>query len=263
MWEPAFKNLGRREWPHIEAIADIADYIQQVLQWCREEDPDAIYLVNDYGMDAGANSPPLVGNNGSCVSAASQRKRFLALVRELQDRGAPPDAIGLQSHTGWLRHEEQWAIYDEFASSGLPVHITEFWASTKDLEKTGRFSARQIEGLQAEYVANCLTCAFGHPAVGAFFFWGFMGTAIDWMKRSSHDPKPIFERVKKLIREEWMTHENMTTNADGVVKLRGFLGDYALRYPLKSGLLTGQSFSIDRRASMPLTLVIGHQPKGI
>jgi len=254
MWEPAFKNLARREWPHIETISDIADYIEPVIRWCRDEDPDAIYLINDYGMEADMAGGGLKGNDGSIVTAASQRKRMLALVRELQDRGTPPDAIGLQNHTGWPQHEEQWAIYDEFATSGLPVHITEFWAGTKELEQTGRFSPNEIDEIQAEYIANFLTCAYGHPSVEGFFFWGFMESAITWHERSAHDVKPVFDRVRKLLHDEWMTRKTLTTDSDGIVRFRGFFGDYALRYPISDGARTGLCFKVDPAATMPLVL---------
>lgn len=254
MWEPAFKNLSRRDWPHIEQIGEIADYIEPVLRWCREEDPDARYLINDYGMEADMASGSLRGNDGSIVTAPSQRQRFLALLRELQDRGTPPDAIGLQNHTGWPQHEEQWAVYDEFATSGLPVHITEFWASTHELEQSGKYSSKEIDEIQAEYVANFLTCAYGHPAVEGFFFWGFMNSAITWGERSGHDVKPVFERVRKLLRDEWMTRQTLITDPEGIVRFRGFFGDYSLRVPIINGVRSGLCFQVDPSATMPLLL---------
>ncbi len=255
MWEPAPKNLAARQWPHIEPIADVADYIEPVLRWCREEDPDALYVINDYGMDNDAipASPP--GSDGSTVTPATQRRRFLSLMEELGTRGQPPDAIGLQSHSGWPGHAHQWEIYDEFATAGLPLQVTEFWAHTGKLEKCGRFSREEIDTMQAEFICNFLTCAFGHPAVEAFFFWGFMGDAIRWTERSGHEEKPVFERVRQLIREEWMTRATLRTSAEGIVRFRGYLGDYTLRRPLGAGTQRGTRFEVDRVASMPLKIV--------
>ena len=255
MWEAAFKNLPNRQWPHIEAIEDIADYIDPVLRWCRDEDPDATFLVNDYGMTQDKQAEPLVGHDGSSVTAASQRKRFLALIDALGRRGSAPDAIGLQSHTGWVDHAHQWHVYDEFTASGLPVHITEFWAGTRELEAAGKYSPDQIDHLQADYVANFLTAAFGHPAIQGFFFWGFMNSAIDWRRdRSGHEPKPAFHRVRDLIRGEWWTREKVTTGPDGVARFRAFFGHHAARYPLPRGSQTGLRFTVDRADEGPLAL---------
>lgn len=255
MWEPAFKNLSKRNWPHLDPLPDIADYIEQVLRWCREEDPDAIYTVNDYGMEEDKKDHTLRAADGSAVTAARQRQRFLGMLKILSDRGVPPDAVGLQSHTGgWLDHPTQVAVYDEMATSGLPVHITEFWANTGELEREGRLPKDEILALQADYVADYLTVAYGHPAVEAFFFWGFMNS-VQWRDdSSSHELTPMYHRVLDLIKHQWMTHEKLTTNGDGVVRFRGFHGDYALRYPLSKGVTRGLTFSVDKHQSMPLTL---------
>lgn len=230
LWEPAPKNLPHRNWPHIETTEDMVEYIAPVLRWCREEDPEARFLINDYGTE---NEPP--GKRPNCpkdnspVTAERQRKRHLALARALIQAGQSPDGIGLQSHTGWVRHHsEQTAVYDEYATSGLPVHITEFWAHANHLKELGLPDA-EIEQLQAEYVANYLTCAFGHPAVEAFFFWGFMGMAIEWKERSGHELKPVFERIRKLIHEEWKTTWDGRTDADGRIEVRAFYGEYSLQ----------------------------------
>ena len=103
MWEPVPRNLLNRHWPHIEPVSDIADYVQTVLNWARDEDPDAQYLVNDYGMAQDSLSGPRFDKNGNKITARSQRKRYIRLVQELMHRGTAPDAMGLQSHIGgWM-----------------------------------------------------------------------------------------------------------------------------------------------------------------
>jgi GH35 family endo-1,4-beta-xylanase len=188
---------------------------------------------------------------------------MLALLTSLRWRGALPDAIGLQSHTGgWTDHAAQSAVYDALAAAGLPIHVTEFWAHTKQLAETGRYAPEQLDEIQADYVANYLTTAFGHPAIEAFFFWGFMGSAIRWGEHSSHELKPLYHRVRRLLHEEWSTQERLTTDAAGCVRFRGFHGDYALRYALPGGVRTGWGFRVDRQQSMPLTVIACPLPDG-
>lgn len=249
LWEPAPKNLPHRNWPHIEPVSDMVEYIAPVLRWCREEDPEARFIVNDYGAENEFPGKPRVcPKDGSEVTAARQRKRYIELVKALGDAGQAPDGIGLQSHTGWVGHHgEQMAIYDEYAATGLPVHITEFWAHADHLRKLG-VPQEEIEQLQAEYVANYLTCAFGHPAVEAFFFWGFMGMAIEWRDRSAHQLKSAFERIKYLIHTEWKTRWSGQTDADGRLEVRAFYGDYSLRLtPPGMACVQGHRFRHERQ----------------
>lgn len=253
LWEAAPANLARRHWPHIEPVPVMADYIAEVLRWCREEDPDACYLVNDYGLE-GADQPARVGSDGSRVTPAAQRRRFLELFAELEQRGAAPDAMGLQSHTaGWISPAEQWAVYDELAQAGRPLHITEFWAALSDAPATLP-SEEERRRAQAEYVANHLTCAFGHPAVAAFFFWDFMKDALNWTDAlSGHETTPLYETVRRLIHEEWHTRLRTTTDDRGCVKFRGFYGRYALRR-LDGARPIGRTFELTPAAPAALTL---------
>lgn len=258
MWEPTLANINEREWPHIEKIPDIADALEPVLRWCREEDPDATYIINDYGVEAPAGKGKVHrGNDGSEVSAASQRKRLLELFRELDRRGVPADAVGMQSHTGWTDHREQWDLYDEVGSAGWPVHITEFWVSTGPLEESGRYSQDAINELVAEYVGNVLTCAYAHPNVDAFFAWGLLAKAVAFNGEfSGHDKLPLFHRMKKLFTEEWMTRETLTTNDDGVVEFNGFHGDYSVAKTLAGGVMAGREFRIQKGAKNDFEIVL-------
>lgn len=255
MWEPAPKNLPNRHWPHIEPISDIADYVHKVLGWARDEDPDAKYLINDYGLAQDPQSGPRIDKDGNKITARSQRQRYIALVRELADRDASPDAMGLQCHVGgWQAPADQLEFLDEMATAGIPLHVTEFWANTKDLRLDENMPQDEVNDLQATFIENYLTVAFGHPAVDAFFFWGLMGDAIDWGEHSSHRLKPLYTRVEKLLKETWMTHETLQTDNDGVLRFRGFYGDYALRYPINDATETGIRFCVSQQSVNQFTL---------
>lgn len=235
LWEPALKNLPSRHWPHVEELHNIADYIGMVLNWAREEDPDALYLVNEYGVMAGDDTPlEIIGNTGKAVSPASQLTRLIELLKELQNRGHAPDALGLQSHTGgWGNHAGQMQTYDElYSATDLPIHITEFWAKTGHLEEQG-MPQDEIDAHVLEYITNYITCAFGHPAVDSFFFWGTTKQLIRFKDDGGWQLTPIFHGLKKLIHETWRTNTSANADNQGQVKFRGFHGDYQLK--LKAG----------------------------
>ena len=256
-WEPSLRNLPDRLWPHIETIENIAGYIAPVIRWAREEDPDAAYVVNDYGMQRDDKKEGLKGNDGSTVTAASQRKRFLELVRVMGGQGAAPDAIGLQSRSGWTYPSHQVEVYDEFATSGLPIHVTEFTIPTDTLEADDRYSPEDIQELVSLYARRYMTCAFGHPAIDGFFFWGFVSSCLRWRDRHrSHDTVVCraYDEVRKLIWEDWITREALTTDDNGVVQFRGYFGDYVVRYTDPAGQPKGERFSVAREDGMPLTV---------
>lgn len=235
MWEAAFANLSRRDWPHLESIDAIADYVSPVLRWCREEDPEAVLVVNDYGMEADPEAGAPVARDGTRVTAALQRRRFLSLLTELTRRGTPPDAVGLQSHTGgWIDHATQIRVYEEMASAGYPVHVTEFWAEDKHLEAAG-VPLEERRHRVAEYVTDYVTVAYSHPSVEAFFFWGVLDAAVSWGKWSTHEPTVIYETLRRTLNETFKTRVSATSGGDGAVRFRGFPGEYVVRVALKGG----------------------------
>ena len=253
LWEPALQNLNNRKWPHIEPIPVIADYVGQVITWAREEDPGATLLINEYGVEAQVMND-IIGTDGKPVTAASQLQRYIALIKELKMRGQAPNAVGLQCHSGpWLYPADQMAFFDQMSEGGLPLHVTEFWAMPDHLKKEGTmlvaddgtfktiekkskkagktYSQEEIDNMQAEYAANFLTCAFGHPSVHAFFWWGLLKDAVYW-NLGNYTKKPYYEAIKKLITEDWRTPlTRIETNADGVANISGFTGKYLLQYP--------------------------------
>jgi len=272
LWEPALKNLASRNWPHLESLDNMAEYISFVLRICREEDPDAKFLLNDYGLEKNHNEKAQLAANdndpntaqesgvrakdGTIVNARLQRKRYLELVKRLREMGHSPSAIGLQGHSGAVTAAEQIAFYDEMAQAGLPLHITEFWAHPNDFGDAFSKQPQKEQDQQiADYVKQFLTNAFAHPAIESFFFWGFMGMATTWPENDSpaYEEKPVLQTIKDLIHKEWHTHEIMNTNSNGIVKLKGFLGDYSLRYGLQGSDQKnfGIPFKVGKYENMP------------
>ena len=73
---------------------------------------------------------------------------------------------------------------------------------------------------------------FSHPLVEAVTGWDFADGA--WLGapsgliRKDNSVKPVYERLKKLIREEWWTDTFVTTDENGFATFEGVLGDYLL-----------------------------------
>ena len=241
LWEAAPENLSIRDWPHIETTDVMANYIEKVLNWGREEDPDATFLVNDYGLVSPDN--PRTNASGETVTASIQRERYLALLTELQRRGSAPDAVGLQAHTGWVPLDLFDACLTQMGSTGIPVHITEFWARESELTKAGVDPARAAE-LTAEYNRQVLTIAFANPNVDAFYFWGFMGGAINLQPNGGYTLKPLYEAIRSQVHDDWGIKTTLGTDANGECSARLFPGTYAVRTRQPNGQWNGTQTTI-------------------
>jgi endo-1,4-beta-xylanase len=273
LWEAAPKNTALRQWPHVETMENMVEYISPVIKWARSEDPDALYCINDYGLGYSERND-MTDQNGNPVNAAIQRKRLIELTKRLGDAGSPPNLIGDQSRPAWLMPSAQTAIYDELGETGIPISITEFWAGTNELrspngkkiieseewrtlegKKTGtEYSDEEMQLIRDEFVINFITCAFGHPNIHSFFFWGFMSDAVRFSDPalSNHTMNPIYDKIRDLIHKEWNTRLSIKTDLQGMVRFRGYCGDYSLR--IKNGNenapAIGLTFRIDKECEL-------------
>lgn len=173
----------------------------------KESDPDCLMFLNDFGIfDGGPGS--------------EHRAHFYDTIRHLRDKGAPIDGIGIQSHFGAMvpPPAQLTAVLDQFAQFGLPIESTEFSINSDD------------RALQADYLRDYMIAVFAHPKVQGIMLWGFWEgrhwrphAALwtqDWQLR------PHGKVWADLLEKDWNTDQTLKTDADGVVRLRGFLGTY-------------------------------------
>lgn len=266
LWEPHPKNLAKRFWPYWETQENMVDYIGKVISWAREEDPNALHTINDYGLSS-TNFGEKISQNGKKVNSGIQRKRYIELIHRLGDAGVSPNLMGLQCHTGWLSPSRQMAFYDEMSEAGIPISITEFWANTNELKNQSQkaleseewrsfggdkkhedLSESELEEIRDKYILDYLTVAFAHPNIHSFYFWGLMGTAVKFKNpyNSSHEMQPIFYKLKDLIHNQWKTKTSLITDKNGIINFRGFCGEYALKIKPENGPAVGYRFFIDK-----------------
>jgi GH35 family endo-1,4-beta-xylanase/enterochelin esterase-like enzyme len=120
--------LRRSRW--LEALGK--DFIAEAFIAARQADPEAILIYNDYGIEL---SP--------------KREKALRLLRELKQRGAPVDAVGIQGH--WQLDGIPFADIEAailaFHDLGLRVMITELDVDVATRSTAGAdVSARQAGG---------------------------------------------------------------------------------------------------------------------
>jgi GH35 family endo-1,4-beta-xylanase len=195
--------------------------VEQALRWAREANPSATLLYNDFNIS----------------------EDLQTLVATLLDLEAPLDVIGIQSHMhkGTWPLERAWQVCETYARFGLPLHWTELTVLSGKLKaaddndwhtrRTNWASTPQGELAQAEYGTKLYTLLFSHPAVEAITWWDFSDHkswqgAPSGLVRADMAPKPLYERLHHLVREEWTTDERATSDENGQVRLRGFFGQY-------------------------------------
>ena len=91
---------------------------------------------------------------------------------------------------------------------------------------------KQGEIDQANYAEKMYTLLFSHASVDAIAWWNFVDN--DWdtipsgMIRRDLTPKPVYFRLLELIKKRWNTNIVSTSDKDGEIPFRGFLGTYKI-----------------------------------
>ena len=165
------------------------------------------------------------------------------LIEEVLGAGIPVDAIGLQTHMhqGYRGEDAVLGIVDRFARFGLPIHMTETTllsgdpmppeiTDLNDFRVTSWPSTPAGEERQAEEIDRHYRSLVGHPAVAAITYWGLTDDGM-WLGapgglvRADGTPKPSYDALRRLIREEWrLAPTTMRTDADGRVRVTAFAG---------------------------------------
>ncbi len=207
-----------------------AEAVAKALLWAREANPGATLLYNDFNVS----------------------EDFEKLVAALQQKGAPVDVIGVQSHMhkGTWSLEKAWTVCETYARFGLPLHFTELTVLSGRLKdpndndwhvvKTDWSTTPEGEAAQAAYGEKLYTLLFSHPAVEAVTWWDFSDLqawqgAPAGLVRKDMTPKPLYDRLVEMFRERWTTDAEVTADADGRAAVRCFFGDHEVTARAASG----------------------------
>jgi GH35 family endo-1,4-beta-xylanase len=228
-----------------------AEAAGQSLAWAREGNSKATLIVNDFN-----------------VSPA-----YEAQIRSLATSGRAPDAIGIQSHMhrGEWPLEQAWQVCETFGRLGLPLHFTETTVLSGHLKTDEDWqsyhpdwrSTPAGEQRQAEYVERLYRVLFSHPAVAAITWWDFSDleawqAAPAGLLRKDMSPKPIYERLLRMVKGEWWTRVSSKTDSEGEVKCRGFYGAYVITATAPDGRTVSKDVRLfkddPRRVALELPL---------
>jgi len=218
-------------------------YLAEPLRIARGANPEATLLVNDYRTD----SP-----------------YYQILARQREQGRLLMDAVGIQSHM----HQGPWPLHkvhevcETYARLGLPIHFTETTILSGAREKSGGIwgvTTPEGEEAQAQLAANFYTALFAHPAVQALTWWDFSDyhawqRAPAGLVRSDMSPKPVYDRLRSLIKGQWWTRAGGYTDTQGKLELRGFYGQYRISAELSSTRKTVSEVKLQRGSPNQFTI---------
>jgi endo-1,4-beta-xylanase len=199
-------------------------YVVEHLQVARAANPQATLLVNDYRIEPA----------------------YYKILDHLRDNGKLLfDTVGIQSHMhdGVWPLQKVWDACDTYSKLGLPLHFTETTVLSGPRKGPGENwgqTTTEGEDRQAERTVKLYTALFAHPAVQAITWWDFSDlgawqrAAAGWLRRDM-SPKPVYERLMSLIKGDWWTKTEATTDARGEVKVRAFYGTQRITAQLPGG----------------------------
>lgn len=182
-------------------------------------------------------------------------RRYVEIVRDLVDRGARVDYMGIQMHilrpklasaiaageSDVLNPDKIWERLNILSEAERPIFISEVTVSATDDSEEGR----EIQKMLAR---NLYRIWFSHPKVAGITWWNMVdGGAVAGepsysglfdmnMKR-----KPSYEALDNLINHEWKTRLSTKVDAEHNISFRGFRGDYKITYTNRKG----ESVTID------------------
>ena len=196
------------------------DLLDSAHVWAHRADPEARLFINEYN-----------------VISAGETDRLYGIVKGMLERKVPVHGIGVQCHfnarpvvPGLVKER-----LDKLASLGLPIKVTELDFGT--WEKGMDFSEEE----QAKRYELFLRTAFSHSAVEGILLWGFWDGR-HWVKNGGiiamdGREKPAAKVIYKLWHETWTTKGTFKSDANGMVKFRGFPGKYKVTTGGKSEIV--------------------------
>ena len=246
-------EFAQRRAPKLSAAwrkAGQIEFAQQCFQHARKANPNATLLIKD-----------------SVTSSKYER-----VIEQLVDANGSRlyDVIGIQSHMhgGTWSNERIWEVCERFARFNVPLHFTEMtilsgapgWERPRPWKTTP-----EGEEIQAREVVRVYTMLFSHPAVEAITWWDFsdyrswQGAPAGFI-RSDMSPKPAYTELYKLLKQKWWTDQKLSTNDEGRVQVRAFLGDYRVTVEADGRSPTTQELKLEPGRPAEIKIVL--RPKG-
>ena len=218
------------------------DYTYKSYKWAMKYFPESvIFNINDIDFKSGI----------------PYTRRYVEIARNMIDRGIRIDNVGAQMHIfnpveaqkiaegdNILTPAKLTDVVDCLNEVGRPVHVSEVTVCAHDSTSIG-------SAIQAVIAENLYRFWFSCPNITGITWWNVVdggGAPGEPSYSGLYDKrmrkKPVYETLDRLINREWKTSLTTTSNAQGVVRFRGFKGHYRATWINKNGKIEIQEFEI-------------------
>ncbi len=181
---------------------------KQLFEEIRASDPAMKLFLNE-DIDLNADDP----------------ETFMHPLRALLESGIPAGGIGIRARfSGPVNAFKVERALDALAALNLPLRITGYACDDKD------------ETVRARALESFFRVAFSHPAVEGIAvrdFWQGPSSGYPLLK-ADFSKTQLAEIYERLVFSEWRTEAEIRTDADGMVELDAFLGDYEIGVALSA-----------------------------
>lgn len=232
-------------WEGITSFYDEDDYIEWCFKLAKKYFPKNQLVINEAAEFCWYNI------RRSCSPYYSYIEKTLL-------QGAQIDAIGLQFHAFHSREREIECSHSLYHPTNIYKYLDFYSRLINALQITEiTIPAYSIDPLDEEIQAQILEALyrvwFSHPACEQIIYWNLvdgyayvenptperiresqgnmtLGENVYYggLLRFDLSPKPAYERLYKLINEEWKTSLDLTTDENGYVRFCGFYGEYEI-----------------------------------
>jgi len=164
---------GLRDSPWLQLIGPT--YLELAFRTARQADRTALLTYNDYGIELDTQEQ------------IDKRGQVMMLVRRLKARGAPIDAVGIQSHltAGDVVGPGLVHFIRELAAMDLQVFITEMDVNDRKLPE----SVPERDAAVAKTYRDYLTLLLAEPNVNVALTWGITDR-YTWLNGLPHASRP-------------------------------------------------------------------------
>lgn len=218
------------------------DYTYKSYKWAMKYFPESvIFNINDIDFKSGI----------------PYTRQYVEIARNMIDRGIRIDNVGAQMHIfnpveaqkiaegdNILTPAKLTDVVDCLNEVGRPVHVSEVTVCAPDSTSIG-------SAIQAVIAENLYRFWFSCPNITGITWWNVVdggGAPGEPSYSGLYDKrmrkKPVYETLDRLINREWKTSLTTTSNAQGVVRFRGFKGHYRATWINKNGKIEIQEFEI-------------------
>jgi len=216
-----------------------ADYTYKAFQVGQKVFPNHVKLnINDYNMG----------------------QDYLDQVKDLKARGCKIDIMGAQMHLfdpqqcldiaagkeisagKAVKPDQIWAWSDRLGQAGVPIHLSEITITAPGNDAHGR-------QIQAIITQNLYRLWFSLKPLMGITWWNVVDDcgapgepSVSGLFDRDMKPKASYYALDNLINHEWKTNLTVKMGKKGVVKFRGFKGNYKVSWKDEDGNVVTREF---------------------